>query len=229
MNASGLTSRLGLVLGICLLNILVLGSWAWFASDDLSLPAIATITLLAVALEAMLWRRLAGSRRTALAEGNRDRVSSLLGRAGEGRRQSIRDDSTGLYTRWYLETRLEQEAERCRRYDQTMAVVVLRVGFVDLAEISTDGWQSPSAVAAQKCLQVVRTIDLSASLGPLEFAICLIHCDRAGAEHALQRLVSQLSDYKCDAGIAVYPTDGCEPDALIEVARMRSREAVSSA
>jgi hypothetical protein len=48
-----------------------------------------------------------------------------------------------------------------------------------------------------------------------------VHCDRKGAERALERLIQELSDKNCKAGIAVFPEDNCEPSALIELARGR--------
>jgi GGDEF domain-containing protein len=146
----------------------------------------------------------------------------------ESRRHSIREERTGLYNRWYLEMRVEQEALRCDRYKHSMAVIVVRVGSINLSEFSVDTWQAQSAIAAERVLKVVRNIDLSSFLAPLEFAICLIQCDRPGAERALDRLREELAEYSLDAGVAVYPEDGCEPLALIDLARVRSRrDAVS--
>ena len=102
-----------------------------------------------------------------------------------------------------------------------MAVLVLRAGLVNLSDWSVDLWQSRAANAARRTARVVRNVDLSASLGPLEFAFCLVHCDFEGAERALERIVRELSDYACEAGIAVFPDDNCDPPALIELARGR--------
>jgi GGDEF domain-containing protein len=137
------------------------------------------------------------------------------------RKPSIVDDATGLYTRWYFDRRVEEEAARCKRYKHKMAIVVLRVGDVDLTTFSLDGWQKRSQNAAQSAAKVIREVDISASLSPFEFAICLIHCDRDGAYRALDRMMSQLPDYNCEAGVAVYPDEGYEPSALVEIAGAR--------
>ncbi|MPZ50301.1 MAG: hypothetical protein GEU75_13555 [Dehalococcoidia bacterium] len=117
--------------------------------------------------------------------------------------------------------RLEEEGARCTRYGLSMAVIVMRTGLINLGDMSMDGWQARSAEIAQRTLQVVRTADLVASLAPFEFAICLVHCGREGAHHALDRLLAQLTDFNCDTGIAVYPEDNCDPPALVELARVR--------
>ncbi len=152
------------------------------------------------------------------------RILSLIERSNEQRRTAIRDDSTGLLNRWYLDRRLEEEAARCKRYGYSMAVVTLRAGVLDLAGISVDGWQVEAARAAHTAVQVIRNVDLSASLAPFEFALCLVHCDRDGAERVVERLVRELADYDCSIGVAVYPEDNCEPGALIELARVRSHK-----
>jgi GGDEF domain-containing protein len=105
-----------------------------------------------------------------------------------------------------------------------MAVVVLKVDVVDLTTFSVDGWQKRALDAAQRAAKVIREVDISASLSPYEFAICLIHCDREGAYKALERMLTQLPDYNCEAGVAVYPEEGYEPSALVEVAGARLKQ-----
>jgi GGDEF domain-containing protein len=212
------------------INLALMASWAWFAADALGAPAAIGALLVLLAIEAFLWLRLtSSSMETPGSQPGRsvDRVSALIARP-ERRRQSIREESTGLFHRWYLEMRLEQEALRCQRYKHSMAVIVLQAGAVNLSEFSMDSWQVQSLETAERCTKAVRNIDLSAFLAPMEYALCLVQCDTAGAENALERLRAELSEYKVDAGIAVYPDDGCEPLALIDLARRRSREEVES-
>jgi GGDEF domain-containing protein len=152
-----------------------------------------------------------------------NRLLSMMERSAHARRFSIRDESTGLLNRWYLERRLGEEAARCKRYGYSMAVIVLKAAVPQLSGMSVDNWQEQSTGAAQRCLSVVRNVDLSALLAPFEFAICLVHCDREGAEIVRERLVEELGEYDCIAGIAVLPDDDCEPGAMIELARVRAR------
>jgi GGDEF domain-containing protein len=152
-----------------------------------------------------------------------NRLLELMQRSSDARR-GIRDETTGLLNRWYLERRLDEEGARCLRYGHSMAVVVLKAVAVDLTGFSIDGWQQESAVAAGRAARVIRNVDLSAALAPFEFALCLVHCDRKGADAALERITMEFKDYDCQVGIAVYPDDECEPRALIELARVRSRQ-----
>jgi GGDEF domain-containing protein len=209
------------------LNLVVLATWVWLATATLATPVAVGAGVVLLVVQGLLWYRLtmhqdAGSQPGRSAE----RITALISRT-ESRRQSIREESTGLYYRWYLEMRLQQEAARCDRYKHSMAVVVLRAGVVDLNQFSSDLWQTQSAITAERCAKVVRNVDLSAFLAPMEYGLCLIQCDRTGAEQALLRLRGELSEYAVDAGVAVYPDDGCEPLALIELARVRSRREVA--
>jgi hypothetical protein len=97
------------------------------------------------------------------------RIVSIMERSAQARRFSIRDEATGLLNRWYLERRLNEEAARCKRYGYPMSVVVLKAAVPNLSGLSIDGWQDQSAEAAQRCLNVIRNVDLSALLGPFEF------------------------------------------------------------
>ena len=194
--------------------------WALSASDLTFLGSFVAAVVVAAAVGGGIYL----FRSSSAARGERgSRLLELMQRSSDARR-GIRDETTGLLNRWYLERRLDEEAARCMRYGESMAVVVLKAVAIDLARFSLDGWQQESAVAARRAAQVVRNVDLSASLAPFEYALCLVHCDRVGAEAAIQRILQEFRDYECRIGIAVYPGDECEPRALIELARVRSRQ-----
>lgn len=193
----------------------------WVGYEDVGVFGVALIGLIALGIELYVLRQAhsgVGKSRAA------DLPLSLEGRVRRSdahRRSAIFDQTTNLYHRWYLDLRLEEEAERCKRYNYSIAVLVLRAGLIDLSAFSVDDWRGLAVETARLTATAVRNVDLSAALSPMEYAICLIYCDRAGAERALSRLVSVLSDHECQAGISVYPDDGCEPAALIELAKGR--------
>ncbi|MGE0058510.1 MAG: GGDEF domain-containing protein [Dehalococcoidia bacterium] len=200
-------------------SLLIVGAVAAAGSGltPLVVPILAGITVIEIVL---LRASFAGRPRGG---GEPSRREEAVRRIDFRRKSSIIDDTTGLYTRWYFDRRIDEEAARCKRYKHSMAVVVLRIGVVDLTTFSTDGWQKQSLAAAQKAAKVIREVDISASLTPFEFAICLIHCDRDGAYKALERMMVQLPDHNCEAGVAVYPEEGYEPSAMVEVASARLR------
>ena len=180
-------------------------------------------TVCFVGAQVLMHTKWVAARADASMPATTDKVLTLMERSNERRGTSMRDESTGLLNRWYLERRLEEESARCKRYGYSMAVVVMKAGILKAEGISAEGWQVESARSAHRVGQVVRTVDLSAALAPFEFALCLVHCDREGAERAIERLMAELSEYECSAGVAVFPEDDCAPREMIELARVRSR------
>jgi GGDEF domain-containing protein len=205
-------------------NLAIAVSMVWLSQYELDTKLAIALILNVVIIEVGLWYVTLRSQRTR----QEPHIVTVMQRSEQARRFSIRDESTGLLNRWYLERRLNEEAARCKRYGYPMAVVVLKAAVPNLSNFSIDGWQEQSADAAQRCLTVIRNVDLSALLGPFEFAICLVQCDRAAATEAIHRLVGELTEYQCSAGLAVLPEDDCEPSAMIELARMRSQPYGSS-
>ena len=136
------------------------------------------------------------------------------------RRTVLYDGEVGLYQRWYFELRLKEEMDRCLRYKLSMAVLVVVVA--PHLEQSEQELQRQAAATAYVTSREVRSVDLTAALGFNEYGVCLVHCDRVGAEAARKRLRSSLKDYECAVGIALFPEDNCEAKLLIELARDRA-------
>jgi GGDEF domain-containing protein len=138
------------------------------------------------------------------------------------RRTALFDAELGVYQSWYFELRLGEEIDRCRRYGDPLTVLVLKILPEEVGEENVAGWRASAAQAAHMTAQTVRTVDLTASLGPMEFGICLIHCDEDGAAAARKRLATALSHFRCSIGYAVALRDADEPRALISFARSRA-------
>jgi diguanylate cyclase (GGDEF)-like protein len=204
-----------------LVTAAVLVTWAWLATSVFIWPvAVVFAAGLGVATFAT-WITFADER-SAEARMTSDNLMTQLGMEGRGnRRMAIYDSTSGLYNRWYLDLRLQEEFLRCKRYGLSMAVVVIRLGSLALADLSTDNWGGMAAALAHKMAQSVRAVDITAALAPLEFAVCLVHCDRAGAESAIDRMMMELASKEAVVGLAVYPEDQCDGKALVELARGR--------
>ena len=204
-----------------LVSLVVLATWAWLATAVFIVPVALVFSFgLGVALVAT-WLVFA-EERSADARITNDNLLTQLGIEGRGsRRMAIYDSTSGLYNRWYLELRLQEEFLRCKRYGVSMAVIVIRLGSLELAELSTDSWAGRAANLAHTMAQSVRAVDITAALAPLEFAICLVHCDREGATRAIERMLADLGSQAVAFGLAVYPEDQCDGKALIELARGR--------
>jgi len=154
---------------------------------------------------------------------NYEKLVSQVQRQVDGARKSaIYDANLGLYQRWYLETRLKQEIARSRRYGLSLALIVVRFEQRGDANLSEELWQAQAVEAARTLGSAVRNVDLAAIIGEREFAISLVHCERKGAEVAMDRLSQALGDaYDFKMGLTVFPDDDAEPARLIELAQGR--------
>lgn len=151
-------------------------------------------------------------------------VLSQFRRQVEGvRRTVLYDGDVGLYQGWYFELRLKEEMLRCDRYGFSFAVITVKLLDLQSFDLKEEAWQRKAATAAYVTARAVRTVDLTASLGTGEFAVCLVHCTHAGAERAVKRLARTLGSYSCEIGMAVYPEDNLEGRMLVELARGAAR------
>ncbi|MGE3982932.1 MAG: GGDEF domain-containing protein [Dehalococcoidia bacterium] len=138
------------------------------------------------------------------------------------RNSVLQEGHLGLYQSWYLEMRLAEEMARCRRYGLSMALIVVRLERTSVVQLSMDGWQDDACEAAYTTAQSVRSVDLTAALGPHEFAVCLVHCDREGAETAQARIEKALAAYGPRSGLVVYPSEKVDLKQMIRLARSRA-------
>jgi GGDEF domain-containing protein len=153
---------------------------------------------------------------------NYDKLVNQVQRQVDGARKSaIYDVNLGLYQRWYLETRLKQEIARSRRYGLSLSLIVVRFEDRGPSRLSEEQWQGQAVEAARTLGASVRNVDLAAIIGDREFAVSLVHCDRKGAEIAMERLSQALGSLDFKMGLTVFPDDDAEPARLIELAQGR--------
>jgi len=133
---------------------------------------------------------------------------------------AIRNPVTGLLAQWYLEFRLDEEVARARRYGLPLVVLTLEGSSQKVPKETRSSGLGESEVV-RALTSAVRRTDLLASMGGSQFAICLLHCNRAGALPVIRRLMNALDDADWRIGIAVYPDDDYAGRDLISVANSR--------
>jgi hypothetical protein len=126
-------------------------------------------------------------------------------------------DSSSWFQRWYLELRLVEEIYRASRYALLSSLIVVKLTQYDLM----DDVAIPAPLS-QFAEQHLRVSDVPGYLGYGEYAICLPHTDEAGGRVVMSRLNEELRDYSPRVGLAVIPSDGSTPAALIEFAQQRA-------
>ncbi len=193
-------------------------TFAALAADTLPGPVVVLLPAALLGAQAALIAVIATSSR-----GGRlptGLVTHLRKQSANARRSVMFDENTGLYHAWYLEMRLEEEATRCDRYGLEMALIVLRAGQVDLPQLSSGEWGSLAASVARSAARTVRTVDMTAALGPMEFAVCLVHAGHETALAVTRRLLEELSGLECSVGVVVYPSDCDDVSELVQLARL---------
>jgi GGDEF domain-containing protein len=147
-------------------------------------------------------------------------VNQMQKQVDGARKSAIYDTNLGLYQRWYLENRLKQEIARSKRYGLSLSLIVVR--FAEEGSLRfADQWQAQAVEAAKTLGSSVRNVDLAAILGDREFALSLVHCDRKGAEIAMERLSQALNGLDFKMGLTVFPEDDVDPARMIELAQAR--------
>jgi GGDEF domain-containing protein len=130
------------------------------------------------------------------------------------RRRDIYDEETGVYARWYLAQRLEEECSRSRRKGEPLIVVCL-------------GTDVNNAIATgQKLRRYVRDYDLVGRVAEGRFAVAVLGVGPDAARSLGNRLRAIVSD--ADFGAACFPGDGvCAEELLAHASTLLLDEAAA--
>jgi diguanylate cyclase (GGDEF)-like protein len=161
------------------------------------------------------------------------RYTLKLGETLEALRQlATRDQLTGLLNRREFDRIMAEEAERCRRFGQPLALVMVDIDHFKAVN-DTHGHQAGDAVLraiAKTLTGQLRTVDRVARIGGEEFALVLMQTGRSAATEVAQRVVEAVAAspvviesgaslrLTISAGVAVLPEDVSWLELLIGAA-----------
>ena len=214
-----------LLVGRACLDITLICSWIWLASEHLPTPVPALGAAGFGAIGAWFWSSLLG----AAAESGqwqvarqkreqRERLSSVATRAGR-KKGSL---AGGVFLdRSEMEHRLAEEVRQAES-GTSLSVVFLRSKSGMLADWASESLQNSIHDRFMHVLSGFPPGYLAAILSSCECIVGLPNRDRAGVEEEVRRL-DGLAGQDWEVGIAVYPEDNVEPAGLIELARLRTR------
>jgi len=141
---------------------------------------------------------------------------------------AVTDSLTGLYVRRYFMVKLQEELHRAERYNNILSIVMADLDrFKNMDD--TYGHDAGDRVlkASGKFLQQnIRDVDVIARYGGEEFVLMIPEAANDAAHSLSERLRKNLSEMKIEdfpsitisLGIATYPYDGADPEALIKKA-----------
>ncbi len=148
-------------------------------------------------------------------------------------RLSVTDRLTDLYNHGYLHQRLDEEMERCMRFEHEMSLIMLDI---DDFKKFNDRYGHPKGDTVLKAVSAIikqnlREIDVAARYGGEEFVLMLPETDIAGAAAVAERIRLSMAQYPhitgdegervmqtVSLGVANYPTHAGSAAALVEAA-----------
>jgi two-component system cell cycle response regulator len=142
-----------------------------------------------VPLQVMLAKLRAACARTR----DERRLRAQLSRAEQ---TAMIDPLTGLYNRWYLETRIREETAHALRHDEPFALVLLDLDHFKSVN-DTFGHAEGDRVLvhfANAVRSILRRDDVAFRYGGEEFILLLRACDAAHARRVTERLREQLEE-----------------------------------
>ncbi len=143
---------------------------------------------------------------------------------------STHDVLTGLPNRSLFHDRLRHALAQARRKNTRVALMLIDLdNFKDINDtLGHDVGDELLKQAAGRLMEIMRDVDTVARLGGDEFTTILSDCDADGASLVAQRVVDELSAsfsvnerqlfVSASVGIAFYPEDGRDSNALIKAA-----------
>jgi diguanylate cyclase (GGDEF)-like protein len=152
---------------------------------------------------------------------------------------SVLDLTSGAYTNWFLNQRLEEEIERARRKGREVTVLLLNLQGMERRWHDTDflGGTTLPRDLANVLTSSTRMFDVVAQRGPGAFAILLLDARAEDAGIVVDRLEARVAlalerTHPPVAGVSVvishasFPADGEDASALILTAEHRLDEAL---
>jgi diguanylate cyclase (GGDEF)-like protein len=153
--------------------------------------------------------------------------------------QSVRDATTGLFNRRYLDASLLRECLRARRAQQTLALLL-----IDLDEFklfnerhSHEAGDAALGQIGQLIQQTIRPEDIAGRHGGEEFLVLMPEVDLATAMDRAELLRRALHSapidlhgrrveaVRCSIGVSLYPLNGNEPGVCLRAAERAMQQA----
>lgn len=152
---------------------------------------------------------------------------------GHGARDSpeavLFDEATGLYKSWYFERRVHEEVQRCARYGRGLALILWEPRLLPGEALDDDVIARVGAVIKA----ALRQTDMASQLERTTFAALLIESEHNTARTVAFRMKGSLASRvrggpaSWRTGMAIFPDDGVDADALFQVAARRVAEDAS--
>jgi GGDEF domain-containing protein len=139
-------------------------------------------------------------------------VEKMAEKSETDRKSVIYDRDTGLFTRWYIELRGEEECNRAARYGRPLTLLAVE------PTSESEDWLDYRSVALWLRHQL-RAVDVAGYLGYARFVVIMPETAVEAAQAAATRLRSEFR--QAQTGLSVFRQDGDTFGQLYAVARER--------
>ncbi len=202
---------------------LTLSVWSWLGGSLVSEVAFLPLTLAMLVAYAAALALLTGN---LVHDADRWQVESamqarrLMTSSGSTARPATNqpaESGPATFDHWYFTLRLEDEIKKARRNGGQVSIVLMKIeapGGTSTAVTEQINFDVASMAASH-----VKTMSMPSAIAPLEYAFLLPDSDRGDARARVAPLLGTLGDYWCEFGIAVYPDDATDAEALVGIAR----------
>lgn len=147
------------------------------------------------------------------------------------------DALTGVYSRAYLQQRLQEEVERAGRYNESFSLVMVDIDYYKSVNDAFGHSRGDKVLVefARRLQSIVRSSDLIFRYGGDEFVLLLPNTKNDSAVSLAQRVMNKINlepfegdpplGVSISIGVATFPEDGQQAETLFDEADQRQYEA----
>jgi len=210
-------AQTGLLAGVVLGGLVVIGLWGLYGDLFFSNMLVVAVSEVLIVCYVGSLVILAGRLVRSQDRWQVESASTLRELLSEGRDGGADLQAGSPFYARQLRLRLEEEIRRCREYGTSISVVVARLELPDQRP-SRAGFSQASFDVAELVTSHRETMLAPTALGMFEYAFLLPNCERRAAKAMATFIGNELRRYRCSFGIAVFPDDGQDADALVRCA-----------
>jgi hypothetical protein len=210
-------AQTGLLAGVALAGLVVIGLWGLYGDLFFSNMAVVAVSEVLIVCYAGSLIVLAGRLVRSQDRWQVESALTLRELLSEGKDGAANVQAGSPFYARQLRLRLEDEILRCREYGTSVSVVAARLELPDQRP-SRAGFSQASFDVAELVTSHRQALLAPTALGMFEYAFLLPNCERRSAKAMATFVANELRRYRCSFGVAVFPDDGRDADALLRCA-----------
>jgi GGDEF domain-containing protein len=210
-------AQAGLIATIAIAGLLIIGLWGLYGDLFLSNMVVVAVSEVLIVCCAGAVTFLTGRLVRSHDSWQVESALTLRELLSEGKDGTASLQAGSPFHARQFRLRVEEEIRRCRQYGTSLSVVALRVEIPSQSP-SRAGFSQANFDMAELATAHREALLSPTALGMFEYALLLPNSGRRDAQAMTTFVGNALSRYRCSFGVAVYPDDGEDFDALLHSA-----------